>query len=45
MTLTGTFTEYPIPTPGSGPESITVGADGYLWFNEQLGNKVAKISP
>ncbi len=32
----GTFTEYTIPTPNSGPNSITVGPDGALWFTEEF---------
>ena len=41
-----TFTEYPVPSAGSGPETITAGPDGNLWFTEQdnLGNKVGRIT-
>ncbi len=41
-TTGGTFTEYSIPTPHSGPLSITAGPDGALWFTEQLGFKIGR---
>src|SRR5262245_39822899 len=28
------FTEFPTPTPASGPLTIAVGSDGNLWFTE-----------
>ncbi len=31
---TGIITEYTLPTPSSGPEGITLGPDGNLWFTE-----------
>jgi hypothetical protein len=34
ITTEGTITEYPIPTPDSGPNGITAGPDGALWFTE-----------
>jgi streptogramin lyase len=37
-----TFT---IPTLGSEPEGIVTGPDGNLWFTEQVGNKVGRLSP
>ena len=44
-----TFTEYTVPTPdataGGGPEYITAGPGGALWFTEGTANKVAQISP
>jgi len=36
--------EYPIPTSGSEPVGITSGPDGALWFVEQVGNKVGRIT-
>jgi streptogramin lyase len=39
-----TFTEYPIPTTGSSPAEITTGPDGALWFTEQSGNNIGRIS-
>jgi virginiamycin B lyase len=32
------------PTPGSGPESITTGPDGALWFTERNAAKVGRIT-
>jgi virginiamycin B lyase len=29
---TGTFTEFPTPTPNSFPGDITAGSDGNMWF-------------
>jgi streptogramin lyase len=36
--------EYPIPTANSGPEQITVGPDGNLWFVEASGNKIGEVT-
>jgi streptogramin lyase len=33
-----------VPTAGSSPTSITVGPDGALWFTEQTGNKIGRIT-
>src|SRR5262249_34826163 len=38
------FSQFSIPTPGSSPQSITLGPDGALWFTEFLGNKIASIT-
>ena len=43
-TTGGTFTEYTIPTPNSGPNSITVGPDGALWFTEGFAFKIGRIT-
>jgi hypothetical protein len=40
----GDITEYTIPTASSQPYDIVAGPDGNLWFTEQLGNKVAKVT-
>ena len=37
--------EFPIPTAGSGPGAIKVGADGNLWFTETDANQIASITP
>src|SRR5947199_19036 len=37
--------EFPIPTAASSPRSITVGADGNLWFTEPFGNNIGRITP
>jgi virginiamycin B lyase len=36
--------EFPVPTPGSQPAGITVGPDGALWFTEENGNKIGRIT-
>lgn len=33
-----------MPTPNSFPEDITAGADGNLWFTEQQGGKIGRIT-
>jgi uncharacterized repeat protein (TIGR01451 family) len=42
---TGTFVEFTIPTGGSRPTGITAGPDGNLWFAENNGNKIGRITP
>jgi streptogramin lyase len=43
------ITEYPAPViaapNGAGPLSITVGADGNLWFTESMGDSIGRIDP
>ena len=39
----GTVTEFPVPSRG-GPEFITAGPDGNLWFTEEAGNKIGRIT-
>jgi streptogramin lyase len=39
----GTITEYPLPN-GSEPWGITRGPDGNLWFTDQVGQKIGKIT-
>jgi streptogramin lyase len=36
--------EYPVPTPGSGPSSITPGPDGNLWVAETGSNNIGKVT-
>jgi virginiamycin B lyase len=43
-TTGGTFTEYTIPTPNSGPNSIVVGPDGALWFTEEFAYNIGRIT-
>src|SRR2546427_4549032 len=38
------FFEYPVPTPSSVPDNITVGPDGNIWFTEMSANKIATIT-
>ena len=37
--------EFPTPTPGSSPLSITSGPDGNVWFTEKAVNKIGQITP
>jgi streptogramin lyase len=39
-----TITEYPL-APGAAPQGIPVGPDGNVWFVENGGNKVGRITP
>jgi hypothetical protein len=34
---------YPIPTPGTQPQHITLGADGNMWFSEYGNSAIAKV--
>ena len=40
-----TLTEFALPTTHAGPESITTGPDGNLWFTEHDANKIGRITP
>jgi streptogramin lyase len=44
LAAVGDITEYPIPNTNAAPAGITPGPDGNLWFTEQAGNMVAKIT-
>lgn len=37
-------TMYPLPTAGSGPLDIVSGPDGALWFSEQNGDRIGRIT-
>jgi streptogramin lyase len=39
------ITEYSIPTTGSFPIGVTSGPDGNVWFTEQDGDKIGRITP
>src|SRR5215467_3944927 len=43
--LNGTISEFLIPTSPGSPKAITAGPDGNLWFVEQEGNKIGRITP
>ncbi len=45
LTTSGTFTDYPTPTPNSGPRSIAVGPDGALWFAAERNNTIGRLQP
>jgi len=36
--------EFPTLPPGRGPEGITTGPDGNLWFCEELGNRIGRMT-
>jgi streptogramin lyase len=42
-----TITEYPLPALGGakGPEGITVGPDGNIWFVETTANAIGRLNP
>jgi virginiamycin B lyase len=42
--LSVAFNEFPIPTADSGPNEITAGPDGNLWFTEGAG-RIGRITP
>ncbi len=42
--IQGNLTVYSVPTANSRPEYIAVGPDGDLWFTENSGNKIGRIS-
>jgi virginiamycin B lyase len=44
MGLTGTITQFTLPTRGIGPRSIAVGGDGNLWFGEES-YRLGRITP
>src|SRR5215469_4604269 len=44
-TSTKQIIEFPIPTSPGSPKAITAGPDGNLWFVEQEGNKIGRITP
>ncbi|HEY7126720.1 MAG TPA: protein kinase [Ktedonobacterales bacterium] len=41
----GVITEFGLATVNSGPAQITLGPDGALWFTENNGNKIGRITP
>jgi virginiamycin B lyase len=44
ITPDGVITEYPTPTPNSGPISIHNGSDSEtMWFSEEYGNRIASV--
>jgi streptogramin lyase len=39
------ISEYPVPTSFSGPNQITTGPDGNLWYTLNSSSKIGKITP
>jgi streptogramin lyase len=44
MTVTGSVTEFALPTPASEPESIVKGPDGNVWIAEFQAGRVARVT-
>jgi virginiamycin B lyase len=44
ITTDGVIREYPIPTSNSRPIGITQGPDGAVWFAENGGNKIGRLT-
>ncbi len=40
-----TIREWAVPTKGAHPHDPAVGADGALWFTEQMQNKIGRVDP
>jgi virginiamycin B lyase len=40
-----TIHEWAVPTKGAHPHDPAVGADGALWFTEQMQNKIGRLDP
>jgi len=40
-----TIMEWAVPTKGAHPHDPAVGADGALWFTEQMKNKIGRLDP
>ena len=40
-----TMTEHLVPTSGTFPRGITVGSDGNLWFTEDQGQSIGRVTP
>ena len=41
---THVIAEFPVPTAGSHPVGITRGPDGNLWFTENAGNQIGRLT-
>ena len=40
-----TIREWDVPTKGAHPHDPAVGADGALWFTEQMVSKIGRLDP
>ena len=43
--LKASIKEWAVPTKGAHPHDPAVGADGALWFTEQMANKIGRLDP
>ncbi|SEG50410.1 virginiamycin B lyase [Paenibacillus sp. UNC499MF] len=39
------FEEFALPDKDSGPYGLTYGKDGAVWFTEQIGNRIGRMTP
>jgi hypothetical protein len=44
LQASGTFTEFPLPNPNSGPTTVSIAPDGTLWFTESSGNRIGRMA-
>src|SRR4249920_3048723 len=44
LQASGTFMEFPLPNPNSGPTTIAIAPDGTLWFTESNGNRIGRMA-
>ena len=44
LTTDGKFTEFPLPNPNSGPTTVSIAANGTLWFTESAGNRIGRMA-
>ncbi len=42
---TGSFRQYPVPTPGANPFDVAVDDNGIVWFTEFHGGKIGRLDP
>ena len=45
MAPNGRIDEFPLPNPGSRPNSIIAAPDGKLWFTELGANRIGRLNP
>jgi len=44
ITTRGVITEFPIPTPSSGPQLIASGKGNTVWFAESNASKIGEVA-
>jgi streptogramin lyase len=45
ITMSGTVTNFPVPTAAADPKDITAGPDGNVWFTESGIDRIGRITP
>lgn len=43
--MSGTFTQFPIPTLGADPFDVAVDGNGIIWFTEFQANRIGRLNP